>query len=79
MYALLDVADRIGWSDDTHDPFSQVIEIVEDPYVKTRAISLYTMNQAYWESRFYDEAYWERYMDRLASNRFNSMVVIFPS
>ena len=35
------------------------------------------MNRAYWESRFYDEAYWQRYLDTLARNRFNSLVVIF--
>ena len=35
------------------------------------------MNRAYWESRFYDEDYWARYLDLLAQNRFNSLVVIF--
>ena len=77
MYALLDVADRISWSSDPNNPLSEVAEITDSPDVTTRAISLYTMNQTYWESRFYDEAYWIRYMDLLAKNRFNSMVVIF--
>jgi len=77
MYALLDVADRISWSSDPNDPLREVVEITESPDVTTRAISLYTMNQTYWESRFYDEAYWIRYMDMLVKNRFNSMVVIF--
>jgi hypothetical protein len=35
------------------------------------------MNRAYWESRFYDPDYWARYLDLLAKNRFNSLVVIF--
>ena len=35
------------------------------------------MNRAYWESRFYDENYWARYLNLLARNRFNSLVVIF--
>jgi hypothetical protein len=35
------------------------------------------MNRAYWESRFYDEAYWTRYLDVLAQNRFSSLVLIF--
>ena len=35
------------------------------------------MNRAYWETRFYDETYWARYLDMLAQNRFNSLVVIF--
>ena len=42
-----------------------------------RALSLYTMQRAYWESRFYDQDYWARYLDLLARNRFNSLVVIF--
>jgi len=77
MYGLLDVADRIGWSSNPKNPLSEVKEITEKPDVSERAISLYTMNRAYWESRFYDEAYWTRYLDMLAQNRFNSMVVIF--
>jgi hypothetical protein len=77
MYALLDVADRIGWSNNPEIPLSEVKEITEKPDVPERAISLYTMNRAYWESRFYDETYWARYLDMLAKNRFNSMVVIF--
>ena len=77
MYGLLDVADRIGWSNNPKNPLSEVKEMTEKPDVSERAISLYTMNRAYWESRFYDEAYWTRYLDMLAQNRFNSMVVIF--
>ncbi len=77
MYGLLDVATQIGWGTDKKNPMSEVHEITEKPDVTQRAISLYTMNRTYWESRFYDEAYWERYLDLLAQNRFNSMVVIF--
>lgn len=77
MYALLEVTNQIKWSTDKENPLSEVAEITEKPDVKERAISLYTMNRAYWESRFYDEKYWEKYLDILAENRFNSMVVIF--
>jgi hypothetical protein len=77
MYGELDVADRIGWGADRAAPLSEVRDIVERPAVPERALSLYTMNRAYWESRFYDEAYWARYLELLARNRFNSLVVIF--
>ena len=77
MYGLLDVADRIGWSTSRKSPMSEVKEITEQPDVSDRAITFYTMNRAYWESRFYDEAYWTRYLDMLAQDRFNSMMVIF--
>lgn len=77
MYGLLDVACRIRWSTNRKTPMSEVKEITEKPDVSERAISIYTMNRAYWESRFYDEDYWVRYLDMLAQNRFNSLVVIF--
>ena len=77
MYAELDAADRIGWSADRAAPFSELRDTMETADVKNRGISLFAMNRAYWESRFYDEAYWTRYLDNLAENRFNSIVVIF--
>ena len=77
MYAALDTADRIIWADDAEDPLKEVRDISESPAIKERAISIYTMNRAYWESRFYDEQYWAGYLDMLAKNRINSLVVIF--
>jgi len=77
MYAELDAADRIGWSADRATPFSELRDTTETADVKNRGVSLFAMNRAYWESRFYDEAYWTRYLDNLAENRFNSIVVIF--
>jgi hypothetical protein len=77
MYALLDVADRVGWAKSGAHPFSEVRDAEEKPYAPERALSIYTFNRAYLESRFYDEAYWARYLDVLAQNRFSSLVVIF--
>ena len=77
MYALLDVADRVGWAESPEEPFREVRDTQETPFAPDRALSIYTFNRAYWESRFYDEAYWARYLDVLAQNRFNSLVVIF--
>lgn len=77
MYGLLDVAKRISWSKNRTSPFSEVKDITEKPAVSDRAISIYTMNRAYWESRVQDERYWARYLDMLAENRFNTLVIIF--
>jgi len=77
MYAALDTADRIGWAQDANNPLQEVCDIDEVPYVKERAMSIYTMHRAYWESRFYDEEYWTRYLDMLARDRINSLVIIF--
>ncbi len=76
MYALLDVADRIGWSSDLSRPFSEVRNVQESPAVVERALSIYTMHQANFESYFYDEDYWERYLDMLAENRFNTFALL---
>ncbi len=76
MYGELDVANRIRWSTNKESPLGNVRDTVEKPGIGTRGITLFAMNRAYWESRFYDEAYWQRYLDTLAQNRFNSMVVI---
>ncbi len=77
MYALLDAADRIGWAGKGPDPFTAIREISEHPAVRDRSLSVYTMNRAHWESRFYDERYWERYFDLLAASRFNRFLIIF--
>lgn len=77
MYALLEVARQIDWAR-AGQPLSDAIrDVTEKPDMRDRALSIYTMNRAYWESRFYDEKYWTRYLDMMAENRFNSLVIIF--
>ncbi|MCU0521944.1 MAG: hypothetical protein MUF84_14790 [Anaerolineae bacterium] len=76
MYALLDVADRIGWAPDRRNPFSEVRDVSEDPAVAERGLSIYTMHKADFERRFYSEAYWARYLDMLAQNRFNTFALL---
>ncbi len=67
MYAALAVAEQ----------FPAVHDISEKPYVAGRGVSMYTMQRRYFESRLYDEKYWERYFDLLARSRINNFVVIF--
>jgi hypothetical protein len=74
MYAALDAADRVATSG---DPFAQVHNITESPYLAERGISMYTMQRAYFESKLYDENYWKRYFDLLAHSRINTFTVIF--
>ncbi len=77
MYALLDVADRIGWAADADHPLSEVRNAAEKPFVSERSLSIYTMHQKTFESFFYDEEYWARYLDMLAENRFNTFALLF--
>ncbi len=77
MYALLDVANRISWSTERADPLHFVKDITSEPYIKERGLSMYTMNRAYWESRFYDDNFWTQYFDMMAQNRFNMLEILF--
>jgi hypothetical protein len=77
MYATLDVAEQVTHARDDSDPLAAIRETTEQPYVRDRTLSVYTMNRAHWESRFYDERYWTRYFDLLASSRFNRFLIIF--
>jgi len=77
MYALLDIADRIGWAFDPQNPLSEVRDTVEKPAVVERSLSIYTMSRTHFESFFYNEDYWARYLDMLARNRFNTFALLF--
>ncbi len=77
MYAALDTARRVAWSEAPDAPFACVRNTAEQPFIRERAVSLYTMQRAWFESRLYDEAHWRRYFDTLAASRINSFVVIF--
>ncbi len=77
MYAALDTAGRAGWSGTGADPFARVRDVSEEPYLAERGVSMYTMQRTYFESRLYDEKYWEKYFDMLAASRINNFIVIF--
>lgn len=77
MYAALDTAERIDWSGTAADPFARVRDISEQPFLSERGVSMFTMQRAYFESRLFDEKYWERYFDLLAASRINNFIVIF--
>lgn len=77
MYALLEVADRIGWAKDKALPLSEVRDTVESPDVADRDVVILTMQKHQYEDRLHDENYWAKYFDTLADDRFNSIEVKF--
>ena len=77
MYAALDLADRVGWSKNAGNPFQFAGNVAEKPFLKERGVTIFTMNQAYFESRLLDEQFWIRYFDTLAADRFNYLVLTF--
>lgn len=77
MYASLDAAEKIRWTDSDDNPLKYIDNSIESPDEKDRSVSVFTMQRKYWESRMYDEAYWKAYFNLLAKSRINSFVVIF--
>ena len=77
MYAALDVADRVSWSENKDNPFLHVHDMHEHPHMLERAVSIYTMQRVHFENFLYDSILLENYFDLLAESRINSFVVIF--
>jgi len=77
MYALLETATRIAWAEHADQPLSEIPAIAESPAVRERTLSIYALNRTHWESRFYDDRYWQRYLDTLATHRFNRLLIVF--
>ena len=77
MYAALDVAEHVARASNERDPFQNVREVEERPFLMERGVSMYTMHRGYFESRLFDERYWQKYFDLLAASRINNFVVIF--
>jgi len=77
MYAELDVADRIGWSDDPEDPLREVKNAAEKPFVPERALSKLVINKSEFERYCFSEEYWTKYLDMLAANRFDTFVLMY--
>lgn len=75
-YALYDIADRIAWTAPPADALSEVRDTRERPAVRDRSLSTYTMQQAWFETRLFDEAYWMAYFDNLVRNRFNNFSLL---
>ncbi len=77
MYAYLEVAKRISWSENTANLFEFVKEVSEKPDVKERAVSAGTFHRGYFEQKLHDSKYWETYFDMMAENRLNQFLLIF--
>lgn len=77
MYALLELAERIGWSKEKSSPLSEVENITESPDVADRGVTIFTMQKHQYEDRLHDENYWVQYFNMLAEDRFNTFEVKF--
>ena len=76
MYGLLDVAQRISWSN-VSKPLKYVKDVTSEPYIKERVLGWYVMHRRIWESRFHDENFLTDYFDMMAGNRLNMLEIMF--
>jgi hypothetical protein len=77
MYAALDVAGQVRRDGSGRGALQNVREADEKPFLQERGVSMYTMHRAYFESRLFDERYWQKYFDLLAASRINTFIVVF--
>ena len=77
MYALLELAERIGWATEKSSPLSEVENTIESPDVADRGLTIFTMQKHQYEDRLHDENYWVKYFNMLAEDRFNTVEVKF--
>ena len=76
MYGLLDITQRIRWSDG-RNLLQFVRDVTSEPFIKERGIAWYTMHRRHWENRFYDEQYLTDYFDMMARDRLNMLEILF--
>lgn len=77
MYALLDVADRVGWSNGPDDPFASVESVRQSPELSMRSIVKMVAHPDEFERYAFNEAYWDRYFSMLARDRYNNFTLLF--
>ena len=59
------------------NPFQRARDAAETPFLRERGVTIFTMNQAYFESHLHDEQFRVRYFDMFAADRINRLVMTF--
>lgn len=77
MYAALDVAEQVRSTSGGANPLAGIAEAAESPSVAERSLTRMIMNRAETQRYFYSEQFWQRYLDMLARNRYNTFVLMF--
>ena len=71
VYALLEIADRVQFSDEPFDPMYIKEPIVEQPANVIRSITRLFVSNVEDKPWFYDRHMWEQYLTMLTTQRFN--------
>ena len=76
-YAIHSIAEQIECAPSVQSALDALPSRSESPAVRDRTLSMYTMQQAYFESRLFDEQFWDLYLNNMVRNRFNNLSLLF--
>ena len=71
VYALLELADRVQYSEQTLDSLNIQNPIIEKPANKIRSVAKLFVSEVEDKPWFYDHEMWKQYLTMLAAQRFN--------
>ncbi|NHN33042.1 hypothetical protein [Paenibacillus agricola] len=73
VYGLLELADRVTYSEEPEVTLRAVESYSEKPHNKVRSINRLYVSEVEDKPWFYDKAFWDEYLTELASQRFNRL------
>jgi len=78
VYALRDVERSIATlPKEKSEPLESIIEAIESPQLRTRAIGVHLFNADVEREWYYSEDFWRTYLRRLSLDRFNQLSLTF--
>ncbi len=77
MYALLEAARVVELAAPDVDVFAAIAPAIQSPHLAWRSMQLFLCNRRLEEAWFYDEKFWDEYLERLARCRYNNLSLTF--
>ena len=77
MYALLEAAHAVELAASDVDVCAAIAPAVQSPHLAWRSMQLFLCNRWLEEAWFYDEEFWDEYLERLARCRYNNLSLTF--
>ena len=77
MYALLEAARAVELAAPEVDVCAAIAPAIQSPHLAWRSMQLFLCNRRLEETWFYDEKFWDEYLERLARCRYNNLSLTF--
>ena len=77
MYALLEAARSVELAAPEVDVCAAITPAIQSPHLAWRSMQLFLCNRRLEEVWFYDEEFWDEYLERLARCRYNNLSLTF--